>query len=192
MSKVFPVTLDRTRYLAKPSGAECAAITRRMQSAGPSLVFASDFCAVVRAGVTWCPGTFEASADGWGEFRGMRLAGLDFDGDEGGASGRSLFERVTERARSLGLCVVCFYPTFSAVCRLGANPAGWTRFRLVIDFGEDIRDAEQARAVIGWLLSQFPEADQQCSNLNRLYFGAPGVCAEAVTWWPSLLGGGAS
>lgn len=48
------------------------------------------------------------------------------------------------------------------------------KYRLVLDAGELVTDAEEAARIRAKLLRAFPEADSACSNANRLFFGSCG------------------
>lgn len=71
---------------------------------------------------------------------------------------------------------MCLYFTMGAKC------PDWPKFRLVFDMGRPL-DKATAEAVIQSLLTAFPEADQQCRNCNRLFYGSGGEVWEAWRVW---------
>ena len=81
-----------------------------------------------------------------------------------------------DRCERLGLEPLCLYFTYSAIC------PSWPRYRVVFDMGEPL-DQDTAQAVIQSLLAAFPEADQRCSNNNRLFYGGSGEVWETWRVW---------
>lgn len=184
----FMVTIDGVGYRAKPHGREVADITRRLQRAGATECDAATFCEHVKQGRTWTGGTFEPCAGKWGEFTGQQLFALDFDNSAPGTDGhgkRPLCQGETgyldpvdalDRCEQLGLAPLCLYFTMGAKC------PDWPKYRLVFDMGE-LLDQDTAQAVIQSLLTAFPESDQACKNLNRLFFGSNGEVWECWRLW---------
>lgn len=182
MTGTFAVTLDPVPFSHKPRGREVAGVTRRMQAAGATLVTAAEFVEHVRAGKTWCGGTFSPCEGGWGEFQGQRLFALDFDN---GTHDRPLHEgdegflhplAALDRCDSLQIMPLCLYFSMSATYA-GDDAANVYRYRLVFDM-ENEHDGRAAQAILKTLLELFPEADPACRNANRLWFGS---CGEV---WP--------
>ena len=180
----FLVTLDSVGYTSKP-GAEVGAITRRLQAAGPTECDYATLCAAIERGQTWVGGTFEPCAERWGAFQQQQIFALDFDNTkhEGGGSKRPLREgepgyldpfEAVDRCIASKMEPMCLYFTFSA-----ALEPLWLRYRLVIDMGEPL-GMEQRDMVVRALLRLYPEADQACSNANRLFFGSRW---KAVEYW---------
>lgn len=198
----FRVTLDRQQYDAKPSAREVTAITRRMQVSGSVELDETAFCEAVRGGRTWCGGCFEPKRGAWGEFVGQQIFALDFDNAaEVVANGQPVKDAdghtvkralrtgevgyldpvgALDRCERLSLEPLCLYFTMSAQC------PDWPRFRVVFDMGE-LLDQDTAQGIISSLLTAFPEADQACRNVNRLFYGGNGEVWETWRVW-----GGAS
>ena len=178
MSDKFLVTLDSVSYTSKPEP-YIGAITRRVQSAGATECDAAEFAAHVAAGRSWVGGTYAPEADHWGEFLGQQIFALDFDNkvqvngkDKQARYGEAGYidpQGVHNRCDRLGVGKpFCTYITFSA------DPMrDWLRFRAVIDCGEVLDEAD-AKEFLAYLLRAFPEADQRCKNLNRIFFGTNG------------------
>lgn len=158
---LLPVTIDGQHFKRKPHGDEIAGITRRTQAAGLTWLSARELGDHIRAGGSWVSACYVPCPNGWGEFMGVRVFALDFD------DGLLSPDAAVRRAVDNGLNVVCVYPTFSS------TPDA-LRYRLVLDGGAIIEDEDTALAVLAWLLRLYPEADQRCRNLNRLWFGSPG------------------
>ena len=159
---LLPITIDGTHFDHKPYGDEIAGITRRMQAAGVSWLTIDEMVDHILAGGTWCTGFYTPCSTGWGDFVGARIFALDFD------DGNLLMPAEAERrAYENDLSVLMYYPTFSS------TPEA-LRYRLVLDGGDVIHDEDVALDVLAWLLLLYPEADQKCRNLNRLWFGTNG------------------
>ena len=186
----FHVTLDNVAYSRKPSGGEIAAITERAKRAGGVLMDYDSFTRHVYNGGTWVPGTFttgKVNDEGkviWGDFISLQVFALDFDNDTKvlDADGKPVKGKkrpllphepgylnptqALARCRKLGALPFLMYFSFSA------RP-GWPRYRLVFDIGEPCCNEGEAGGYIATMLKEFPEADQGCSNANRLFFGSP-------------------
>ena len=195
----FMVTLDSVSYTSKPTAKDAVAITRRLQAAGATECDAAMFCQHVAQGRTWVGGCYKPKRGGWGEFIGQQVFAIDIDNTaevivdgqpardmDGHKAKRPLQEGekgyldpldALRRCESLQLAPMCLYFTFGA--RL--NP-DWLKYRLVFDMGEPL-DLESAQAVIRTLLAAFPEADQQCKNCNRLFFGGGGEVWQCKGMW---------
>ena len=161
MAGTITCTIDPTPHDRKPSGSEIGRITNRLKTSGPSIVTADELRAVILRGGSIVCGCYEPSREGWGAFKGMQLFMLDFDHPEKLEPLDAL-----ERCYQMHLQPLFCYFTFSAT----VDP--WNpKFRLVFDAGEIIADEATAHEYLQTLLFLFPEADQSCSNLNRLFFG---------------------
>lgn len=169
------LTLDGEQFRAKPNSKDAAAITRRMQDAGPSECDETAFCEAVRRGRTWCGGCYAPAQGRWGRFIGQQVFALDFDNKDA-ASGLVSPVAALDRCETFGLEPLCLYFTMSA------HAPDAVRFRLVFDMGEPL-DQDAARAVIASLLSAFPESDQACKNSNRLFYGSNGEVWETWRIW---------
>lgn len=182
------VTLDPISYSSKPTGTEMGAITRRMQVAGPANITTVEFMEHVRAGKTWCAGTFKPNAFKWGAFLGQQLFAVDVDNKT--KDGRQLHEGdagflhpldALDRCEKHRILPLCLYFTFSAVCT-GVDATSTHRYRIVFDAGRPLgrEDAEDTRRR---LLALFPEADAACKNVTRLWLGSNGEVWEIAKAW---------
>lgn len=188
MTERYPVMLDSVGHDRKPEGREIGSITRRMQRSGPAEVTMAELSQAIRQGHTWMCGTFEPSATGWGRFLGLRLWALDIDNHRDGAqltpddAGFVWPEGIRQRIVSLGFRPMLCHSTARAT-------KARVRFRTVLDLGETVTNADEAKEIVLLTLKRFPECDQMCRNLNRLSFGATG-CGLYPYWqggevWPS-------
>lgn len=169
----FTLTIDRTPHQSKPKGAEVGAITRRLQAAGPEAVSYEELERIILTGGTICCGCYRPARDRWGEFVGMQLFALDFDNpDELGPMD------ALERCEAMKLSPLMLYFTFSAT----VEP--WhPKYRLLFDAGVIITNQDRCKRYLATLLEVFPEADQACSNLNRLYFGGrEAIRLDTASW----------
>ena len=170
----FSVLLDKPQP-AKPNVQEIAAITYRLQHAGGVELDAARLCDHIRHGGTFVCATFEPQepgARGWSKFVQLQLVALDFDNKD------ALLDPLQslERCERLSLKPLCLYFTFSCT-------AEDLRYRLMFDLNAPIKSEQEARAAIKTALALFPEADQSCSNPNRLFFGSNGEVWETWRVW---------
>ncbi len=172
--------LDTKQFTSKPTGDDLGAVTNRIKRAKSKMqgVTASELCEAIKRGRTFVGGIYRDSE--FREFRGMEVFAIDIDngthdaplheGDPGYLDPNGALDRCA----AAGIWPLCLYFTFSA-----DREKGITRFRLVFRT-EPITDEGKAQRFALALLKLFPEADQQCSNLNRLYAGTRGELWE--TW----------
>lgn len=182
---IMLVTLDSRSYFVKPT--DQGALTNRLISAGGTEIDAAKFCDHVREGKSWAGGVFEKSNKGWGRFLSQQLFGIDFDNEAPGETSGTKRRLnpddsgyldpldAIRRCSKLNLEPMCLYFTFGAML----EPLHY-KYRLVFDMGEPITDKSKAESVIATLLSMFPEADQKCRNVNRIFYGS---CGEVVELW---------
>lgn len=190
----FLIQLDPTPHSSKPEGVEIAAITRRLQQVGPSLVTFEELRDAIIAGATWCGGCFEPRAGGWGPFVSQQLFALDVDNDaeyrrkDGSKGKRPLLpdevgylstSEALERCASLGLEPMLIHYT------MHHDSERNVRYRLIFDAGEPVTNEARAGDVLKTILSVFPEADERCANVNRLFFGGSEVIdCRSGRWLP--------
>ena len=172
------VMLDTVGYSVKPDGAEIGRITNRLKRAQPSEVTPAELCEHVKQGKTFMCGAFEPkpSGRGWGAFLGQRLFGIDVDNKLGhmllkpGMPGYLEPLDALERCREHGYFPLCLYFTMSANAETGA-----VKYRIVLDSGRVVADADKCAAAMRKLLSVFGEADASCVNPHtRLWLGGSG------------------
>lgn len=189
----FFLQLDPTPHERKPEGGEIGAVTRRLQQAGPTPVSFEELAKVIESGGTWCGGCYEAKPAKWGPFMSMQVFGLDFDNSseylrrDGSKGKRPLLpdERgyltpaeALERCAELELWPLCIHYT------MHHDAVHNVRYRIIFDMGEPVTTEAEAERILSILLSSFPEADQKCSNANRLFFGAlPGSKVRDLRGW---------
>lgn len=116
-----------------------------------------EFSRVVgQEGRSFTPAVFEGSRKRE-NFIGQQVYALDFD------SGFSVWQ-FRERAEKYDVKPAFIYHTFSST---EANP----RFRAVFINDCEIGDEEAASILLKMLLEIFPEADQGCKDVTRMFFG---------------------
>lgn len=161
------VKFDSHCYARKPTGAKIGAITERLKAAPMQEVDAHQFCELVAQGRAWVGASFAEGLDA-DSFRYLSVFALDFDNKD-----EDTFIEIQDalaRCSSYGLVPFCMYETYS-------NTEMHPKFRLVFDLGK-VEDLGQARFLITALLRLFPEADQACSNVNRIFLGTNGKTYE--------------
>ena len=93
-------------------------------------------------------------------FTSLNHLALDFDEPS------LTVEETLIKCQELGLEPALWYYSFSAEPEKGIE-----KFRLVFELDSEITDPRQAKFLIMGLLKLFPEADQACSDVLRLYHG---------------------
>lgn len=178
------LTLDDVRYTAKPDRDEFGRLMNRLKAATPRDVDKAELLEHISNGGSFVGGVF---TNGLSTLISWQVAALDFDNETEvlDADGKPLkdeqghvikrpllptedgyispFEAL-DRCASLEIAPFAMYKTFNCSKEN-------TRFRLLFDFSETTNDDAIARAVIRVLLDTFPEADQKCSNPNRVFLG---------------------
>lgn len=169
----YTLTIDRTPHQSKPKGAEIGAITRRLQAAGPEAVSYEELERIILTGGTICCGCYQPTQSKWGEFVGMQLFALDFDNPD-----------VLDPMDALGRCEEMNLPPLMMYFTFSATVEPWyPKYRLLFDAGELIADKHECECFLITLLEVFPEADQACKNLNRLYFGgSEAIRLDTADW----------
>ena len=177
------LTLDDVTYTEKPPRKEFEAITARMKRSKPRDVTEDEFLAHVAAGKAWQGGTFANGKET--SMQTMQLFGLDFDNtDEKTHQPLSWDDPMfithwdmLARCESVNVVPMAIYQTLNYT---RDNP----RFRAVFKLDEVLTDYTTAKAVIEGLRILFPESDQKCSNLNRIYLGTTkAVWAICESWF---------
>ena len=144
-------------YPRKPGNV--GAVRRRMRAVD---VGAEELVEGIGRGFAWMPSFMERGMTRacW---RSQQLVGLDFDNKEGC---RILtLDAAVGRLAANGIIPMCVYHTYSST---EETP----RFRVVLMLEEPCEDPDVMEMAISNLLELFPEADQQCRDLSRLFFGA--------------------
>lgn len=150
-------SLDNKAYLSKPQKGEISAISNRIAKHPVSLELWELADKIGNKGYTFCPASFLDGRRKDTNFLEMQLLVLDFDG------GVSL-EEIEERADKYHLKIAFRYHTFSSTQE---NP----KFRIVFLNDVPITDRSAAEIMIKMLLKIFHEADQQCKDVSRMFFG---------------------
>lgn len=148
--------LSEKAYAAKPQGPEVGAMRRAFRAFEGSIHELAHALAIGHAFMC-CEAEGGVDAAAW---RGQQLFALDFD-QKGDAITLS---DVVDRMECYGLAPAFAYETYSSTeqCR---------RFRVVIASDARFDDAGGAADTVGALLELFPEADQACSDLARMFYG---------------------
>ena len=191
-------------YESKPPSSEVWRIRKQMKliRCNPA-----GFCEAVAKGAVWMGGVMRGgmTRDCWNS---QQIIGLDFDnkvvvlGEDGkpakGADGKTLkrFLKPDEpgymgpgdavrKLRAKGIYPAALYFTYSSTPE---HPC----FRVVLMLDEACEDPDVVEDAIGRLLHLFPEADQSCKDLARLFFGTNGTqnvySFTDAYWTPSSIG----
>ncbi len=134
--------VGRLRNSFVPYRGTISTLARRISQGKPFM------CAVTEGGFR---------ADCW---RSQELLALDFDNKERFIGSGDAIERLKEHGIPTAIC----YRSYSSTPE-------HERYRLVIALDERIDDAKLALSLQRRLLALFPEADQSCKDLSRMFYG---------------------
>ena len=158
------VALTNWGFPFKPRAKEIRHIMHCIKVRGYETVSYREFVKAIENGYTFCCGCYKADPNGkkFGEFVGMQLLALDFDNP---TPERTVsIQDVLDRCEENDIEPLCYYNSFSSTRK---HP----KFHFVFDMGDFITDESECTEYLLALLDKFPESDQSCKNLNRLWFG---------------------
>lgn len=151
------VSLDPVPYKRKPPKKVISEISIRVAQNEVEMNIEELADQVGNQGHTFSPSIFKYNIRNENNFDEMQLFALDFD------AGITV-EEVRARAERYHLPIAFMYDTFSSSskCR---------KFRTVFINDIPVMDKRAAKIIIGMLLRIFPEADRNCSDVSRMFFG---------------------
>ena len=150
------VSIDSYCYSAKPKGAEIPQIKKRTASSWKSYDLKEAAQLVGEQGCAMIPAHLEGGIKSE-NCTGMQLFVLDFDGGV-------TFRDIKEKCIKNDLQISFAYHTFS-------SDQSCEKFRIVFVHNEVIKDIFIINFIIRSLLKIFPEADQSCKDMGRMFFG---------------------
>lgn len=152
------VSLDRQAYEKKPGGEKIGSIKYRIIENWKKIDVSELADAVGNRGTAMIPARLE---NGISEknCRGMQVFALDFDHG-------SRFEEIKQYcdSKEVGLPISFAYHTYS-------SSKVEERFRIVFIFESLIEDVYAMKIIMAMLHKIFPQCDQQCKNLDRMFWG---------------------
>jgi hypothetical protein len=167
------ICLDSVPYKIKPKDYEIANISKRIAGNKQTLKNPSDIKVfaekVGRQGHTFCPATFNNGARNLNNFEQLQLLTLDFDNDK---NLKISWKEAKDRAEQYGLPILFAYETLSSVDK--------NKFRAVFLNDLAITDKRLAVLSLNALLAIFPEADKQCNDASRMFFGGKPFCISII------------
>ena len=151
------VSVDPIGYTSKPKDGEIGKISKRVgeniKIIKGTKVFAED---VGKHGHTFSPATFYDGLRKKSNFQQLQFIALDIDG---GLS----FDDAKRRANKYDLPILFAYDTFSSI--------GHNKYRLVFLNNHSIDSYKTAEMMLNAFLTMFPEADNSCKDIAKMYFG---------------------
>lgn len=151
----FPVMVDPKGYPVKPL--DVGAVRNRMKAQQPHMYTSTELLALIQDGHTWQPGCYRK-----GEFVGQQVYALDFDDPDALPLDEALAR--LQELNMWGMALFAHY-SFSAT---DEKP----KYRIALMDDEVATTERQAKETLAMLLAMFPEADQKCSDPNRIFFGS--------------------
>lgn len=159
------VCLDRVRHSIKPTGKkEMAEINNRLPKLKKEIDIKSLAVQVGKHGCSFCCATFTGDKRQVKDMEQIQIFGLDFDHGV-------TFDEIKNRAKRYNLPIAFAYHTFSST---EEDP----RFRIIFAHDSSVEDQRAAKIIIDMLLAIFPEADQQCSDVGRMFLGGKGLIGD--------------
>lgn len=150
------VSLDNVSYHEKPSGKEIGKVKYRIAQNWKKIDVLELAGLVGGSGHAMIPAKMEGGISEK-HCSAMQLFALDFDHD-------CCFERIKEKCTQMGFHISFAYHTYSSTQKE-------ERFRIVFTFEYLLEDSYVIKIVMAILHQMFPECDQQCKNLDRLFWG---------------------
>jgi hypothetical protein len=155
------ISLDTIGYPSKPEGSEIGKINDRIGNSQRRIDYAVNellevMMAIGEQGHTFCPATFKTGRRSKTDFEQMKLFALDFDNTIS-------WEEVIARAVKYGLPILAAYETISSINR--------NKFRVLFLNDVSIDNIKVADVMILALMTIFPEADKQCKDASRMFYG---------------------
>lgn len=146
------IMLDTTQYTKKPQGAEIGKIQNSLK---PVNITIPKLAQYLIAGCSFKPAFLNGKKEK--DWISQQVFCLDFDNN-------TTIQKELNRCRELNILPAFGYTSFS-------HTPAHHKFRLVFVANKIITDYNTAKQVQKTLMQIFNNADMQCSNLSRLYFG---------------------
>ena len=145
-------------YPIKPEGLQVGSIRNDMR---PVLIDERGLFDALSKGRAWMPSYMEGRhiRDNW---ISQQAIGLDFDGKVKKISPKAVIKRLS----SVDIHPAIIHDTYSST---EEN----RRYRLVLFLDEECEDPDVMEMALHRLAQFFPESDQSCKDLSRMFFGAP-------------------
>ena len=153
--------LDYYGYTAKPQKMEISSISNRITRQEVTDTLPNIAEMIGNQGHTFTPATFYGSERRKENFKSMQLFALDFD------SG-ICYDEIADRSEKYGLPIAFSYKTFS-------YSESNEKFRIAFLLDAIITDRNIAEMILFMLLKLFPEADNACKDVSRMFFGGKGL-----------------
>ena len=147
-------------YKQKPQGL-AQEISSRIASCHVTMDIERAADLIGNRGHTFCPAVFHEDTRRAEYFEGEQMFALDFD------KGTS-YEEIVRRCEEYRLNIAFSYHTFSST-------PDYPRFRIVFLHICPIYHKKAAEIIIGLLMVLFPEADRNCKDVSRMFYGGKGL-----------------
>lgn len=156
------VCLDNERFYNKKSAGKASKkISNRIAGYEVKIPLINLVYEVGQCGRSFTPAVFKANRK-VSDFKGMQVFCLDFD------KGELMLQDILNRCASVHLPVVFAYDTFSSTEEKRKYRIGFVHI-------EPITNVDVASFILRILLELFPEADKNCRDTARMFFGGINV-----------------
>lgn len=172
MNKEIKITIlkDDMCFTDKPTEKDAAAIRIRLKNKKAEEITIDELFEVIKRGNTIVPGVSKGGTKKE-NFMQQEILMIDIDNKVG--TPILTPEATLKICEDNGLPPLGLYHTFSSTKEC-------PRFRLMFRLNEIIRNRNQAEFVLKVLVNLFPNADKQCKDTSRLYYGTNGSKQDVI------------
>ncbi len=160
---IVSVCIDTKGYSEKPSDSEVPGISKRIASYEQEVTLTECMRQVVFEGRTFTQATFTGSRKRNEDFKQMQLFVVDVDNDR---EPYITYREFNKKCMDLGLPISAAYYSFNSIIKNGRE-----RFRVIFCHAAPIENVLVAKMILEMLKGIFPEADRNCFEPSRMFFG---------------------
>lgn len=157
----FLVHVDNVPYQQKPQGKEIGSIKARTQGSEPKNLTAKELANFIEQGCSISPAILKDGlrAENWEQ---QQLFFVDIDNNN--KSSLLTIEQALKICSDNEIEPLLYYESYSSTV---SKP----KYRLVFAMDEPVFEESKRKFIIETLISLFPQADNSCTNSDRIFFG---------------------
>lgn len=168
--KKIVVLKDNMCFSEKPLGKEVAGIRDRLKNSKPEEITIDELFETIKRGNTILPGVSKNGTKKE-DFMQQDIVMIDIDNKD--VNSVLSPEEAIKICEDNGLALMGLYHTFSST-------KDCPRYRLVFRLDKTVYDRFKMEFILKVLISLFPNADKQCKDTSRLYYGTNGNQQEVI------------